>query len=184
VDASNHLKPHRRLDDSSLHAEFGRWLGEHAGILHHVAHGFATGADRDDLMQELLLALWRAIPAFKGNAKTSTFVYRVAHNTALTWKRSHRGYLRRLERFEALAPEPVSGEPAEDCDRERLEQVYRSLREFPPLDRSLLLLQLDGLAYAEIAEIHGLTESNVGARLTRLRTKLVQHLKPIVHELR
>ncbi len=149
-----------------------------------MAHGFATGADREDLMQELLLALWRAIPAFKGGAKTSTFVYRVAHNTALTWKRSQRGYARKLERFEALAAEPASSGPEEGRDRERLGQIYRELREFPPLDRSLLLLHLDDLAYAEIAEIHGLTESNVGVRLSRLKSKLTQQLKPIAHELR
>ncbi len=172
------------MNDSERHLQFSRWLADHAGILHHVTCGFAVGADRDDLMQELLLALWRAIPAFRGGAKDSTFVYRVAHNTALTWKRAQRGYLRRLERFETLAAPPAVTSPEENADRERLEQVYRHIREFPLLDRSLLLLHLDGLPYADIAEIHGLTEGNVGLRLTRLRTKLTINLQSIAHELR
>ena len=66
---------------------FDAWLSEHAAMLYRVTNGFAAGADRHDLMQELLLALWHAIPAFRGGSRVSTFIYRVAHNAALTWKR-------------------------------------------------------------------------------------------------
>jgi RNA polymerase sigma-70 factor (ECF subfamily) len=75
---------------------FDAWLREHAAMLHHVTNGFADGADRHDLMQELLVALWHAIPAFRGGSRVSTFIYRVAHNAALTWKRTQRNYRRRL----------------------------------------------------------------------------------------
>ena len=64
------------------HSCFDAWLGEHAAILHHVVNGFAAGDDRHDLMQELLLALWHAIPAFRGGARVSTYIYKVAHNAA------------------------------------------------------------------------------------------------------
>lgn len=171
------------MNDAERHSLFGRWLAEHPGILHHVAHGFAGAADRDDLMQELLLALWRALPAFRGDSKASTFIYRVAHNTALTWKRSQRGYLRRLERFEKLAAPAETNTSAPGSDHERLQHVYRAVRELPPLDRSLVLLHLDGLSYAEIGEIHGLSEGNVGVRLTRSKNKLIHQLQTIAHEL-
>lgn len=167
------------------HLRFERWLAEHAAVLHHVANAFADGADRHDLMQELLLALWRAAPAYRGSALPSTFIYRVAHNTALTWKRSQRNYHNRLERFEQLdAPVEREGDARAARERETLQLLYVQIRQLPPVDRSLILLHLDGLSYAEMAEVHGLSETNVGARLTRLKQKLTTAMQGVSHELR
>jgi RNA polymerase sigma factor (sigma-70 family) len=173
------------MDDAERHLLFDRWLAEHAAVLHHVANGFAEGADRHDLMQELLLAVWRAVPAYRGGAQPSTFIYRVAHNAALTWKRTERNYRRQVDRFEADALQATCAEPVVSArERESLELLYTAIRRLPPVDRSLVLLHLDGVAYATIADLHGLTESNVGARLTRLRQKLTSDLEEISHELR
>ncbi len=173
-------------DEQNRH--FESWLGQHGAVLHHVANGFAEQSDRADLMQELLLAVWRAVPAFRGGAQTSTFVYRVAHNAALTWRRTRKNYAQRLARFETMtAADPVSprpGSPGADRTPEALAHVYAAIRQLPPLDRSLILLHLDGVSYAAIAEIHGLTETNVGARLTRLKQRLTTALETITHELR
>jgi len=166
-------------------ALFETWLAEHAAVLHHVANGFADGADRHDLMQELLLAVWRAVPAFRGDARASTFLYRVAHNTALTWKRTQRNYRRRLDRFETLAVgEPAATDAAARREQEALAHLYAAIRQLPPVDRSLVLLHLDGVSYADMAEIHGLTEGNVGVRLNRLKQKLSASLQEVTHELR
>ena len=160
------------------HELFDRWLQEHGTILHHVANGFAEGDDRQDLMQELLLAMWKAIPAFRHDAQTSTFIYRVAHNAALTWQRTRRNYERCVLRFGNLAStEPHHGP---DTVSARLEQVYAAIRQLPPLDRSLMLLALDGLGYREMAAIHGLTESNIGVRLNRARHSLTTKLKKLL----
>ena len=154
-------------------AIFDDWLREHAAILHHVANGFATGADRHDLMQELMLALWRAIPAFRSASRASTFIYRVTHNAALTWKRAERSYRRRLDRFQQQqATFPESIDEAGDAPTDSLALLYAAIRSLDPLDRSLVLLQLDGVSYSQIAEIHGLSESNVGVRLNRIKHKL------------
>lgn len=163
-------------------------------MLHHVANGFAEGADRHDLMQELLLAMWRAVPAFRAGAQPSTFIYRVAHNAALNWRRGRKNYARRIERFEATVAGETGGwaeaEAREGAgsgaarEREMLELVYAHIRALPPVDRSLMLLHLDGVAYAEMAEIHGLSESNVGAKLSRLKQKLTQTMQEVSHELR
>lgn len=167
------------------HSRFEAWLGAHAAMLHHVANGFAVGADRHDLMQELLLALWRAVPAFRGEAKPSTFIHRVTHNAALTWKRTQRNYRQRVDRFEALRlPEDPPPSPTAAGERELLDLLYTHIRALPPLDRSLILLQLDGVSYAEIAAIHGLSESNVGVRLNRLKQKLSAAMEEVTHELR
>jgi RNA polymerase sigma factor (sigma-70 family) len=158
---------------------FARWMREHIAIVHHVVHAFAMGADRHDLMQEVMIGLWRAIPVFQGGSQSSTFVYRVAHNAALLWHRTERKHRRHV----AVAGDidwmtrPEAGRSRSDTPA-RIEAVYAAIRTFPPLDRSLLVLSLDGLGYREIAAIHGLSESNVGARLTRARQQLVTLINP------
>ena len=130
------------MNSTKQQSIFDAWLREHAAILHHVANGFATGADRHDLMQELMLALWRAVPAFRGASLPSTFIFRVTHNAALTWKRAERSYRRRIDSFQeqhavfAERIEPHGGDPATDT----LELLYGAIRTLDPLDRSLVLL--------------------------------------------
>ncbi len=160
-------------------------MADHPGILHRVANAFAEGADRSDLLQELMLAVWKAAPAFAGASQPSTFIYRVAHNAALTWKRGVSTYRRHVDRFEVMA-EPAGGDNdgRRRRDREMLDLVYAEIRRLPPVDRSLLLLHLDAVGYAEIAQILGLSESNVGTRLTRLKQRLVSTLQEKSHELR
>ncbi len=156
---------------------FASWMRDHVAILHRVAHGFAEGADRADLVQEMMLALWRAAPSFSGASQPSTFIYRVAHNAALLWHRTERKHRRRV----AVAPEigwmaePDTARARADTPA-RLNELYAAIRTLPALDRSLILLSLDGLGYRAIAELHGLSESNVGARLTRLRARLTAQL--------
>lgn len=159
-------------------AIFDEWLREHAAILHHVANGFATGADRHDLMQELMLAVWRAVPAFRSASRPSTFIFRVTHNAALTWKRAERSYRRRLDRFQDQQVDTAAiDESGGEAPGDSLALLYGAIRSLDPLDRSLVLLQLDGASYAQIAEIHGLTESNVGVRLNRIKHKLTATLQ-------
>ena len=155
---------------------FERWMGDHLAILYRVANAFAVGADRHDLMQELLLAVWKAVPDFRAESKPSTFIYRVSHNAALTWKRTQRTYLRKVEQFAALAAtEPAPGASAHE--REALERLYDAIRALPELDRSLILLSLDGVSYREASEIHGISESNVGVRLNRIKARLAKSLE-------
>lgn len=174
------------MSPSSHRDLFATWLEAHGKILHHVAHGFAAGSDREDLMQELLLAVWQAIPRFAGGSTPATFIYRVAHNTALTWKRTQKNYQRKLDTFEGAWDESslAATSGAGLRETEALELIYVHIRELPPVDRSLLLLHLDGIAYAEIAALHGLSVSNVGVRLNRLKQKLTASLHSVSHELR
>ena len=168
------------MNSLEQHQLFDCWTRDHGAILHHVALGFAEEDDRQDLMQELLLAVWKAIPAFRHDAQPSTFIYRVTHNAAMTWQRTRRNYRRKVAQFSALGPVAEAGGAAPDA--ERLEALYAAIRELPPLDRSLILLSLDGLSYRGMAALHGLSEGNVGARLTRLRQKLAITLKETCHE--
>ena len=137
-------------------------------MLHRVARAFASGADQQDLLQEMLIAVWRAAPAFRGDSAPSTFIFRVAHNRALTWRRGEVRRRRRADDYQRLHVEDVSGEDP------LLEKLYAAIRQLEPLDRSLVLLSLEGQSYAEIAALHGLSETNIGARLSRARQKLTQ----------
>jgi RNA polymerase sigma factor (sigma-70 family) len=166
----------RHMNSHTQQAVFDAWLREHAAILHHVVNGFATGADRHDLMQELLLALWRAVPAFREASRASTFIFRVTHNAALGWKRSEKGYRRRQEDVQrmgaALVEEATPAPATVESPDDQLELLYAAIRQLEPLDRSLVMLQLDGASYGQISEIHGLSETNVGVRLNRIKQKL------------
>jgi RNA polymerase sigma factor (sigma-70 family) len=150
---------------------FAEWLAPHLATLRRISRAFAEPADQHDLMQELMLAVWSARPRFQDRSTAATFVYRVAHNTALTWKRGETRLRRRREAIEAemaLRAEHQIAEPQAGL----LDRLYAAIRTLPPLDRSLILLSLDGVAYGEIARLHGLSETNVGARLTRIRQRI------------
>lgn len=150
---------------------FADWLAPHMATLRRIARAFAAPDDQYDLMQELMLAVWSARPRFQERSATTTFIYRVAHNTALTWKRGETRRRRRREAVEAemlWRAEQASAEPEANL----LERLYAAIRQLPPVERSLILLSLDGVAYAQIAQLHGLSETNVGARLTRIRQRV------------
>jgi RNA polymerase sigma factor (sigma-70 family) len=162
---------------------FADWMREHGAIVHHVTNGFAMGDDRNDLLQEVLLAVWKSIPAFRGQARATTFLYRVCHNAALLWIRTEKNYRRRVDRFSAFSADEFAPNPDSLTD-ERLAKLYAAIHELKPLDRSLMLLLLDGLSYREMAEVLGLSESNVGVKINRIKTQLSRTLKGNENELR
>lgn len=154
--------------------DFAAWLAPHLPMLHRTARAFAEAADQHDLLQELTLALWRARSRFRAESAAGTFAHRVAHNAALTWKR---GEARRRLRGASVAAELLVRDAGDDPRGPLLERLYAAIRTLAPVERSLVLLSLDGVAYGEIARLHGLSESNVGARLTRLRHRLATQVK-------
>jgi RNA polymerase sigma-70 factor (ECF subfamily) len=144
-------------------------MTEHRGIVVKIARSFTSShADTEDLLQEILIRLWSSIDRYRGDANPSTWIYRVALNRALTWqrntnRRSTASSTDELQHF--VATTNVEDDHA-------LNQLYEQIRGLPKIDRSLMLLSLDGLSYSEMSAITGISESNVGARLTRARKKL------------
>lgn len=165
---------------------FHAWLEEHRGILIKVTRSFAPApADAAELQQEMRLQLWTSMSSFAGQAKPSTWIYRVCLNTALTWRR---GRSRREQHFEPAADithlPTTAASPAEHPgDEELVNELYAGIHALPMFDRALMLLALDGLAYREIAEITGLTENHVGVSLSRARQRLAERMKGVSHEL-
>lgn len=161
---------HREMNDSP-ETIFASICRDHQGLIAKTVRAFAPAeADREELFQDIIVEIWRALPQFNGAAKVSTYVYRVALSCALNWKRSRARYRRKLDQYVSLLPEDEGVVSARD--RERLRWLYARIQELPPVDRSLILLSLDRLGYGEIAVITGLSESNVGVRLHRIKQQL------------
>jgi RNA polymerase sigma-70 factor (ECF subfamily) len=171
------------VDINEQQSRFLDWTRDHSAILHHVVNGFAAGDDRNDLLQEVLLAVWKSIPAFRGQAKPTSYLYRVCHNAALLWTRTEKNYQKRITQFGALAPTD-SAHDHDSLDEERLANLYSAIRELKPLDRSLILMSLDGLSYRDMGEVLGLSESNVGVKINRIKNQLAQTLKGKINELK
>lgn len=163
------------------------WLTDHRGIFHKIARSYAPAvADEAELVQEMIVQLWRSLDSFREQCKPSTWIYRVCLNTALTWRRG----VRRRESvmvtvasppFDAATEQPRPGWTQEKA--ELLAQLYRAVRALPAVERTLVILSNDGLSYREISDITGLTENQIGVSLTRVRRKLAEMLKGIRDEL-
>jgi RNA polymerase sigma-70 factor (ECF subfamily) len=165
------------LKATDYEPQFRQWLDEHTGLLLKVVRSFAESApDVDDLLQEVLLQIWLSLPNFRAESKATTWLYRVALNTALAWKRKESKHRDQRQGF-AIELEVVDRSPAPGeahADREAIDRLYEVVRALPPADRALVLLYLDGLSYSDMAEVIGISESNVGVRLNRIK-KVLSH---------
>ena len=168
------------MPDESREAVFRSWLGQHGGTVLKVARAYTrTAEDCQDLAQEILLQVWRSVPQFEGRASASTWVYRVALNTALAWRRKERRRQARqrplleVEDLSAAGPDSPQRLP----QREEVERLYAALRQLPEADVALVLLYLDDLSYRQMAEVLGISESNVGVKLRRAKKALAELMK-------
>jgi RNA polymerase sigma-70 factor (ECF subfamily) len=166
---------------------FTAWWREHRSIFFKIARSFtSSAADEDDLVQEMLMQLWRSLSAFNAQCQPSTWIYRVCLNTALTRKRGEKRRLFRVTPTDSVVDNTPCAQPLPPAQHERTEKLdalYAAIRRLPASERSLVLLLLDGLNYRDIGEITGLTENHVGVALTRARKKLTELLKEVRHEL-
>ncbi len=149
---------------------FSEWLAGHKGILFKVVHAYAfEHADRQDLFQEIVIQVWRSVEAFRGESSVPTWMYRVPLNTAIAWTRKedrHQRGKQPLAVVEGLLTAPsASPDP-------RVEWLYRQIAQLEDVDRSVALLLLDGFTYREIAAIAGISESNVGVKINRIKSTL------------
>ena len=159
--------------------QFRQWLGEHTGLLVKVVRSFAEGpADQDDLLQEILLQVWLSLPNFRDESKPTTWLYRVALNTALAWKRSEKKRRRRQDSLSIsdVAAPSITSVGAKRNDRV-VDQLYAAIRALQPAKRALVVLYLDGFTYREIADVVGISESNVGVSLNRIKKELAATVK-------
>jgi RNA polymerase sigma-70 factor, ECF subfamily len=167
-------------------AHFQRWLRDHVGLMLKVVRACAeTPHDQEDLFQDVLVNLWSSIPNFRGDARETTWIYRVSINTALVWKRSERRRHRQQEAYlkcEAAAKTQTSPDD-ERPGSELIGRLYAAIRQLPRVDASLALMHLDGLSYQEMSEVLGISENYIGVKLTRVRKQLADQLQGASDEL-
>ena len=149
-------------------------LEDHRALLYQIIRTYAPDKDGwQDLEQEIILQLWRAFPRYDGSVALSTWMYRIAFNVTVT------DYRKRKRR--AVGADYTSifrrTQEADPVRAERTERLYAAIRQLSPRDRSVILLHLDGHDYDRIAGIVGVSRSNVGTLLNRIRGKL----KTILH---
>lgn len=172
------------MTDDELAKRFEEWIRNHGGIVLKVARAYTLGVEeREDLTQEILLQIWRSLPRFEGRSSPSTWCYRVALNTALGWRRREGRHRERHEPWLDTDVLPAPGPPDLEGvqQRELVARLYDAIRRLPKADAALVLLYLDDLSYREMAEVTGLSESNVGVRLSRARTALGKLMKEVAH---
>lgn len=143
-------------------------MQEHQGIIHKVCRLYRDGPeDREDLFQEITYQLWKAYPNFKGTAKVSTWMYRIALNTAIASFRKKRP---------EVAYHPVLPDIAEEEQSEELairqERLFNALKQLDDSEKAIITLYLEELSYKQIAEIIGISENNLGVKLSRIKNKI------------
>jgi RNA polymerase sigma factor (sigma-70 family) len=154
------------MTDRDHAARFAELMAEFERPMRRLCAAYASRAeDRDDLFQEIFLAVWRALPAFRGDASARTWLYRIAHNVALTWR------ARRRRRDVQESPLSEDTAPGAEIDVRRIE-LKRAVARMPPADRTLILLWLEGLSATEIEDVTGIKAATVAVRLSRIRRAL------------
>ena len=160
-----------------LEEQFGRLLGGNRAALSRLAASYTRSAgDRDDLLQEIAMALWRALPSFRGDCSERTFVFRIAHNRCITHL-SKRRVTVSLEENEIDVEDPSATAEAALAEEQERQRLLAAIRELPAIHREVLVLALEGMEYREIADVVGISESNVGVRLNRARERLKKLLE-------
>jgi RNA polymerase sigma-70 factor (ECF subfamily) len=163
------------MDNDAQHRTFEEWLARHRGLLFKVLRAYAfTPHDQEDLFQEITTQVFKSIPRYRAECGVTTWLYRVALNTALAWSRKE---LRRRDRTEALnGADTALITPARQPDR-RLDWLYEQIAQLDHVDRSLALLLLDGFSYREMAQTLGITENHVGVKINRIKAHLVNRAR-------
>ena len=145
-------------------------------IVHKICRLYASNTqDRRDLSQDIICQLWKSFQSFRGDSKFTTWMYKVALNTALLNLRRDRS------RVHTLSLKAHHGDIPDECDNPekiaKITELYKAINKLSKFDRALILLYLEQLTYKEIAEVIGITETNVSVKLVRIKKKLKELLE-------
>jgi RNA polymerase sigma-70 factor (ECF subfamily) len=163
-----------KATDEATRAHFVALAREHEPALRRFARGYERDDDKQrDLVQEILIALWRALPSFEGRSSVRTWVYRVAHNVSvshvLKGSRDRLAKAIAIEDVDALVARNAADEAEQRDDVARVAALVRALK---PADAQVILLYLEGLDHAEIADVTGYTALNVAVKVHRIKDAL------------
>lgn len=153
---------------------YQEYIENNRGIIARICRAYANSeADFQDYFQEVCLQLWRSRDSFRQQAQLSTWIYRVSLNVCLSLVRKKN---RQILPMEEVSRIPSSGEDIDEAKTSQLEQLYRGIRQLKEADRAIILLYLEEKSYDEMAEILGISTSNVGVRINRIKERLKKHI--------
>lgn len=142
-------------------------IQQHQGILHKLCRLYRDSPeDREDLFQEMIYQLWKSFPSFEGNAKISTWIYRIALNTALA------GFRKRSIPVTYTDTFPEIPAAQENNTTLQQDQLFAALKQLSDADKAIIALYLEEMSYQEIAGIIGIDENYVGVKLNRIKTRI------------
>jgi RNA polymerase sigma-70 factor (ECF subfamily) len=160
-----------------LEHQFVSQLEAHQNIVHKVCSLYTDNREaHNDLFQEIAIQLWKAYPRFRGDSKFSTWMYRVALNTAITLYRKSKKQPRTQD-FDTVLYR-VKAEQYDPTEEQQLNLMYSAIRELGDIDKALVFLYLEDKNYSEIAETLGISEVNARVKMNRIKTKLKTILNP------
>jgi len=161
---------------SSIQSRYEDLLQRYLPSLCRLAWSYARdGREVDDLLQEIAMALWTALPRFRGDSSERTWLYRVAHNTAISFRANRR---RRISHEQPAVEWKSNSNPETDAmAHEQSRQLWVAVQQLPLSDRQITVLYLEGMTAAEIEAVTGLSSGNVATRLTRIRQRLAARLR-------
>lgn len=157
--------------------QFEELVKQYKRTIYSVCYMFSRDKEEiNDLFQEILVRLWLGFDQFEQRSSVSTWVYRIALNTAINSNK-------RAKRRPQTVPLSTDIDPydPQDSSLEQVRQLYALINQLDVMDRGLVLLWLEGIGYDEIAAIMGITVANVGIKLHRIKEKLVQKSKSVTH---
>ncbi len=154
-----------------LEKEFLQIIQKNQGIIHKVCNIYCdTEDDRNDLFQEIVVQLWRSYPTFRKESKVSTWMYRVALNTAITtFKKSKRRPDQNRLTYDNFQ---IEDEAYDTETEERIRSLHKAVNQLTGIEKSIVLLYLENKRYEEIAEITGITQNYVRVKMNRIKKKL------------
>lgn len=157
---------------------FENWLNQYKALVFKVVRAYAfTAMDVDDLFQEITIQIWHSVAQFRHESSVTTWIYRISLNTAIKWMRKERQHYK-AESLDNV--QHILRENKKHVD-ERLIWLYEEIYKLDEIDRSITLLMLDSFSYKEMADILGITESNVGVKINRIKKHLISKSKKYDH---
>ena len=159
------------MTDNRQKDQFLDILEKNIGIIIKIARAYSkTLHDKEDLINDITLELWKSFGRFKGDSKISTWIYRVALNTSMNYKRKREkdrlfflDDLKQIENLSWLIEQP---------DSSHSEILYQCIDELNQLNKAIILLYLDGNSHDEISDITGISKTNVGTRICRIKEQI------------
>ncbi|OJW57385.1 MAG: RNA polymerase subunit sigma-70 [Sphingobacteriales bacterium 50-39] len=159
------------MTDRPTQEQFVKLVQEHRSLLYKVCRIYCfTETDRQDLFQEMVIQLWKSYPGFRGESKFSTWLYRIALNTAISDLRKQRRRPSTTSTDEIPPSLPEMTWPGEE--EQQLQQLYAAINRLSDVEKALVMLYLEDRSYEEMEEIMGINQNNLRVKMNRIREKL------------